>query len=295
MFSRRHPYLFFLLIFSTICASVFLTVTLLVAIVLNQTGLTEFDTADNDKIGVIEVTGYIMESTDILKNIKTFRKDASVRAIVVRVDSPGGSVGPSQEIYRELQKTLPVKPVIASMGALAASGGYYIAAGARGIVANPGTITGSIGVIMSFTNLEEILKKIGLAPVVIKSGTFKDTGSPMRQMTDADRELLQNFSDQIHRQFIDAIAAGRNMEIDKIRSVADGRILSGETALELGLVDRLGNLEDAIDWAAETAGISGDFEVVRPEEKKLEWLKKFAETAVESIISRISVQHLVAG
>ncbi len=295
MFSRRHPYLFFLLIFSTVCASVFLTVTLLVAIVLNQTGLTEFDTADNDKIGVIEVTGYIMESTDILENIKTFRKDASVRAIVVRVDSPGGSVGPSQEIYRELQKTLPVKPVIASMGAVAASGGYYIAAGASGIVANPGTITGSIGVIMSFTNLEEILKKIGLAPVVIKSGTFKDTGSPMRQMTDADRELLQNFSDQIHRQFIDAIAAGRNMEIDKIRSVADGRILSGETALELGLVDRLGNLEDAIDWAAETAGISGDFEVVRPKEKKLEWLKKFAETAVESIISRISVQHLVAG
>jgi protease-4 len=236
-----------------------------------------------------------MDSTDILENIKTFRNDESVRAIVLRVDSPGGAVGPSQEIFREIKKTVLVKPVIASMGAVAASGGYYVAAGAKGIVANPGTITGSIGVIMSFTNLEEILKKIGLAPVVIKSGTFKDTGSSMRKMTDADRALLQNFSDQIHRQFIAAIAEGRNMDVEKIKTFADGRILTGETALELGLVDRMGNLEDAIDWAAESAGILGEVEVVHPEDKKLDWLKKLVETTIESIVVKISAHQLITG
>jgi protease-4 len=295
MFSRRHPYLFFLLAFSSICAAVFIVTTLVIVLALNQSGLTDFDASDKDKVGLIEVTGYIMDSTDILENIKTFRNDESVRAIVLRVDSPGGAVGPSQEIFREIKKTVLVKPVIASMGAVAASGGYYVAAGAKGIVANPGTITGSIGVIMSFTNLEEILKKIGLAPVVIKSGTFKDTGSSMRKMTDADRALLQNFSDQIHRQFIAAIAEGRNMDVEKIKTFADGRILTGETALELGLVDRMGNLEDAIDWAAESAGILGEVEVVHPEDKKLDWLKKLVETTIESIVVKISAHQLITG
>lgn len=294
MFSRRHPYLFFLLIFSAICASGIVAVSWMVGVALKRSGISDSEFSGNKKIGVVEVSGYILESTDILKEIKSFRKDSSIRAIVVRVDSPGGAVGPSQEIYREIRKTVAVKPVVASMGAVAASGGYYVSAASTGIIANPGTITGSIGVIMSFTNLEELLKKIGLSPTVIKSGTYKDTGSPMRKMTDADRHLLQEFSDQIHRRFITDIAEGRNMNIEQVHSVADGRILTGESALGLGLVDRLGNLEDAIDWAAEHAGIQDGFDVAYPPGKKLNWLKKLTETVVDTVVGKLAGTQVAA-
>jgi protease-4 len=201
MFSRRHPYLFFILIFTSVTSVAIIGLSLLFI----------FSTRDADfefgeKVGVIEIIGGIVDSKDTIHNLKRFREDDSVKAIVVRIDSPGGGVGPSQEIFREIRKTSESKKVIASLGGVAASGGYYIAAGADGIVANPGTITGSIGVIMGYSNFQELLEKIGLVPIVIKSGEYKDIGSPVREMTKKEEEILRNLANQIHRQFIKAIA-----------------------------------------------------------------------------------------
>jgi len=226
-----------------------------------------------EKVGVVEINGVIVDATVVIGQIKSFREDNSIKAIVLRINSPGGGVGPSQEIFREVQKTVKIKKIVVSMGAVAASGGYYVAAGADGIMANPGTITGSIGVIMGFTNFQELLGKIGLTPVVVKSGEFKDTGSPSRQMTDAEKKLLQEVVDTIHRQFVAAIVEGRSLKTEKVESIADGRIFSGETALEIGLVDRLGNFEDAIEWAGRMGGIKGKVTAVYAREKKLSLLK----------------------
>ena len=221
-----------------------------------------------EKVGVIEVTGIIVSSKDIIAHLIDFRDDKAVKAIVLRIDSPGGGVGPSQEIYEEVRRAVDVKPVVVSMGSVAASGGYYIAVPARRILANPGSITGSIGVIMEFTNFQELLQKIGLRNDVVKSGEHKDIGSPVRPMTDTDRKILQAMIDDVHAQFIDAVAEGRKMERDAVRALADGRIFTGRQAMASGLVDELGNLQDAIDVAAELAGIKGEPKVVYPPEDK---------------------------
>jgi len=224
--------------------------------------------AIGDKVAVLEVTGVIAASKDTVDDLIDFRDDASVKAIVLRVDSPGGGVGPSQEIYEEVRKAAKLKPLVVSMGSVAASGGYYIAAPARRILANPGSITGSIGVIMEFTNFQELLQKIGLRSDVVKSGEHKDIGSPIRPMTETDRKILQAMIDDVHAQFIDAVAEGRKLEVEKVRSLADGRIFTGRQAMEAGLVDELGNLQDAIDVAAGLAGIEGKPKVIYPPEKR---------------------------
>jgi protease-4 len=180
------------------------------------------------------------------------------------------------------------------MGSVAASGGYYVAAGADGIIANPGTITGSIGVMMGFTNFQKILEKAGLVSVVVKSCEYKDIGSPTREMTDKEADILQNVADRIHNQFIDAIASGRNMDKDKVASFANGRIFSGEEAKELGLVDRLGNLEDAVEWAGRMAGIKGDISSVYIEDTKISLLKYIAESSLKHLVYRIIYPSLSA-
>ncbi len=240
MFSRRHPYLFFILTFSSVVAT-----SMIVMVLLFVLGTRDAEFEFGEKVGIIEIKGIITESKNVIHNIKRFREDNSVKAIVIRIDSPGGAVGPSQEIFREIRKTGKSKKVVASMGAIAASGGYYIAAGADGIVANPGTITGSIGVIMGFTNYQELLDKIGLVPIVIKSGKYKDIGSPVRKMKPEEKKILKDFARKIHRQFIQDIVEGRTMDRAKVESLADGRIFTGEESKELGLVDRIGNFEDA--------------------------------------------------
>jgi protease-4 len=247
-----------------------------------------------EKVGIIELVGIISESRGIIEKIKRFRDDDTVKAIVLRIDSPGGSVGPSQEIFREVRKTVEKKKVIASMGSVAASGGYYVAAGADGIIANPGTITGSIGVMMGFTNFQKILEKAGLVSVVVKSCEYKDIGSPTREMTEKEADILQNVADRIHNQFIDAIASGRNMDKDKVASFANGRIFSGEEAKELGLVDRLGNLEDAVEWAGRMAGIKGDISSVYIEDTKISLLKYIAESSLKHLVYRIIYPSLSA-
>jgi len=248
-----------------------------------------------EKVGIVELTGNITSSRDIIHSLKRFRENSSIKAIVIRIDSPGGAVGPAQEIFREIRKTVKTKKVIASMGTVAASGGYYVAAGADGIVANPGTITGSIGVIMGFANFQELLRKIGMVPVVIKSGQYKDIGSPVREMTKDERSILQNLSNQIHRQFIVDIADGRGMDLSKVEAIADGRIFTGEEAKNLGLIDRLGNLEDAIEWAGRMGGIKGKISAVYVPKKKFSILNFIAESSVKEIVNMMINPSLYAG
>jgi len=282
MFSRRHPYLFFLLTFTSIVAVAMIGMSLLFVL-----GQQASDFEFGEKVGIIEVNGIIADAKNVIQNLKHFREDNSIKAIVIRIDSPGGAVGPSQEIFREIRKTLSTKKVIASMGAIAASGGYYVAAGTDGIVANPGTITGSIGVIMGFTNYQELLQKIGLVPVVIKSGEFKDIGSPAREMTAKEKTILKDFAKKIHRQFIMDIVEGRKMDQDKVESLADGRIFTGEESKDLGLVDRLGNLEDAIEWAGRLGGIKGKISAVYAREKKFSLLKYLSELSQTEFSNRV--------
>jgi protease-4 len=227
----------------------------------------EFSLKDN-RVGLIELKGTITNSQDTLKQITDFRKDASIKAIVLRIDSPGGAVGPSQEIYREIRRAAKSKPVVASLGGVAASGGYYIASAASHIVANPGTITGSIGVIIHFPNMEGLFGKIGYQMTTIKSGKFKDIGNPAREMTPEEKELLQATIDETYRQFVRDVALARHMPEDDVRSVADGRIIMGEKALELKLVDQLGNFEDAITKAGELGKIEGEPEVIEAKKTK---------------------------
>ena len=219
------------------------------------------------KVAVIDIRGIISRSDATIKLIHIYRDDPSVKAIVVRIDSPGGSVAPVQEIYSELEKL--EKPIVASMGGSAASGGYYIACAADTIIANPGTLTGSIGVIMQFTRMKGLYDKVGLEHQVIKSGQFKDTGSPFRTLTEQEQAVLQATVDDVYNQFVDTIAEARGNVLTRAEVVelADGRIYSGKQALDSKLLDQLGNLPDAIKIAGELGGIEGKPKVLRKEKK----------------------------
>ena len=294
MFSRRHPLLFSFLVFTALTSATLILLSLIIAMGMRGSDLSGLDMGSGEKVGVIEITGVIANARDTLEQLKRFREDEDIKAIVIRVDSPGGVVGPSQEIYREVVRTRSIKKVIASMGAVAASGGYYVIAGADAIVANPGTITGSIGVIMEYTNFQELFQKIGLSPVVIKSGKFKDAGSPVREMTPEEERILKDFVDRLHQQFVTAIAEGRQMDVATVQKLADGRIYTGADAKEIGLVDRIGNLEDAIDWAGEMSGIEGDIIPVYPPPKKLSVVRLLTESLLGDLIGRVTHQEMSA-
>ncbi len=221
-----------------------------------------------DAVAIIRVEGVIMTgrpqpglasggaySEQIVEYIRRAKDDRAVKAIVLRINSPGGSVVASDEIHAEL---LTVdKPIVVSMGELAASGGYYVAAPAEAIYANPHTLTGSIGVIAQLANVEGLMDKLGLKVIVIKSGPLKDEGSPFREMTEEERAIWQAIIDEAYQGFVDIVASGRNLPVDEVKKLADGRVYTGQQALALGLVDELGNLQDAIDKAAELGGIQG--------------------------------------
>ncbi len=290
MFARRHPILFSLLVLCTIGAVVIISMAALLFLGKRDAAF-EF----GEKVGVVEIKGVIADAKETVLQLKRFRKNKDVKAIVLRIDSPGGGVGPSQEIYAEVKKTTRTKKVVASMGAIAASGGYYVAAAADHVVANPGTLTGSIGVLMEFPNMEELFKKIGLSAVVLKSGDYKDTGSPLRKMTPKERELLQGFIDNVHQQFVTAVAEGRKMSEESVRAIADGRILSGEQAQKLGLLDSLGNMEDAIVIAAELGGIKGEPSVVYAEKKKFSILELILGSKLAGALDRVTGAALYSG
>ena len=219
------------------------------------------------KVAVLDITGIISKSDAPIKLIHAYRDDASVKALVLRINTPGGSVAPVQEIHRELTKLK--KPIVASMGGTAASGGYYIACAADTIVANPGTLTGSIGVIMQFTKMKGLYEKIGLEQQIIKSGQFKDAGSIFRDLTEEEKNVLQGTVDDVYNQFIDAIVESREKHLtrDEIVKLADGRIFSGKQAQTHKLVDKLGNLQDAIKVAGELGNIEGTPKIIRKQRK----------------------------
>ena len=243
--------------------------------------------AFGDKIAVVEISGVITQSSGIIEEIHQYLEDEGVKAIILRIDSPGGGVGPSQEIHREVLKVKTRKKVVTSMGSVAASGGYYIACASDLIVANPGTITGSIGVLMEFTNIEELFKKIGIKGVVLKSGEHKDIGSPFREMTPDEKKIIQEVIDNVHQQFIQAVAEGRKMDHSKVAQIADGRILTGEQAKQAGLVDQIGNLQDAIDTTAKLVGIEGKPNVLYPKKKFSLWELLIRET-VSAILQTLN-------
>jgi protease-4 len=227
------------------------------------------------EIALVHVNGMLMDSQDIVRQLSDYRHDPQVRGIILRIDSPGGAVAPAQEIYSEIMKLrADHKTVYASMGTVAASGGYYIACAADYVLANPGTLTGSISAVMAFNNIEELTKKIGVKPNIIKSGKFKDVGSPLRAMTPEEQKLLQDVVDDVHEQFVQAIATGRNMPIAEVHKIADGRIMTGQQALKLKLIDEVGGLEKTIELLAKKLGIAGRPKVIEQKEKIpfLDWL-----------------------
>ena len=229
-------------------------ISLLISSLISQNTSTDLF-ASKEGVGIIELKGLMISSEQTLKNLTEFRNNPNVKSIVLRIESPGGAVGAAQEIYREVKRTSEVKPVVASMGSMGASGGYYAALGADNIIANPGTMTGSIGVIVKFPNLEGLFEKIGYKSQVIKSGPFKDAGASNRPLSEEERTLMQDLIDNVYHQFVRDIAASRNMPEETVVNLADGRIYTGEQALEVGLIDSLGNFTDAIALAAELGGL----------------------------------------
>ncbi|GJL62479.1 MAG: multidrug transporter [Nitrospirales bacterium] len=219
-----------------------------------------------EQVAVVRVEGPILDSKQTVSELEDFSENPMVKAIVVRIDSPGGGVAPSQEIYNAVKrvKSEHNKTVVASMGTVAASGGYYIAVASDRVLANPGTLTGSIGVIMQMANFEELLEKVGVKNFVIKSGRYKDIGSPFRPMEAEDRQLLQAVMDDVHRQFIEAVAEGRSLDVADVEVLADGRVFTGQQAKDSLLIDELGDLTDAIALAGKLGGIQGEPRVVEP-------------------------------
>lgn len=208
------------------------------------------------QIARIEITGAIASNTrvQVLKALKTV-EEKRFPALLLRIDSPGGTVGDSQEIYSALKKLREKVKIVASFGNISASGGVYIGVGADYIMANPGTITGSIGVILRGNNIERLLEKIGVSFKVIKSGPYKDILAFDRQLTEPEQHILQELIDTSYLQFVETVAEGRNLSVEKVKTFADGRIFTGQQAVELGVVDRLGTEEDARRWAAELVGL----------------------------------------
>jgi len=225
---------------------------------IDTRGEPSWGSGDGPKIGVVEVAGVIGDTKDLVGQLHELRKDDSIKAIVVRIDSPGGAVAPSQEVYRAIQRAKEKKKVVCSMGTVAASGGYYIAAACDKIYASRGTITGSIGVISELPHVQGLLELAKVQVDTIKSGTYKDTGSPLRPMTADEKQYFQRFVDGIYEQFLDDVAKGRKLDKAELRLIADGRVLSGDEAVKAKLVDEIGNLEDAIDGAAKLGGLKGE-------------------------------------
>jgi protease-4 len=244
-----------------------------------------------ERVGVVEIKGVITSSSRIIKELDRYRDDNSIKAIVLRIDSPGGAVGPAQEILREVEKVRTKKKIVASLGTVAASGGYYIASGANLIMANRGTATGSIGVIMQFANIQGLTKKLGLDFFNLKSGRYKDVGSPFRPMTAQDKAYLQGLLDNIYQQFLSDVARNRKIPLAKLRTLAEGKVYSGEEAKQVGLVDAFGNLQDAIQRAGRLGGIKGKVKAVYPEKEGFSLLRLLLGQETEESLGQLALPY----
>jgi len=249
----------------------------------------------SSKVALVRITGVIIDSTETIRELRKYADDSAVKAVVLRVDSPGGAVAPSQEIYEEINNLKKDKKVIVSMGSVAASGGYYISAPADSIVANAGTLTGSIGVIMEIPSVSGLMEKIGVQNQIVKSGRHKDMASVFRSLGPEERQILQAVLDDVHDQFIEAVADSRGITISKVREIADGRIFTGRMAKDIGLVDELGNLQDAIKIAGKLAGIEGKPQVISKEKKFsfIDMLKsQFQGSIVSNMFRGVQLQYI---
>ena len=253
--------------------AIVLIMIILIVILVNRVSSTrEYEgvslSAKGDKVAVVELNGPIYDSRNIVRQFKKYGEHKSVKAVLFRINSPGGAVSPSQEIYNAVKRVRDGgKPVVVSMGTVAASGGYYVSLAADTIMANPGSTTGSIGVIIEITNLSRLFTKLGIGFEVVKTGPFKDTGSPHRNLTQADRRFLQSYVDDAFEQFLKVVSEERHMSMSDVRRLADGRVFTGHQARENGLIDVLGDYEDAVQLAAAMGGIEGEPTLVREVER----------------------------
>jgi protease-4 len=251
----------------------------------------ETTTTGGEKIAVVELKEPIVSSEEIVRQFKKYRENKSIRAIVFRVESPGGGVAASQEIYEEVKKTRDAgRPVVVSMGSVAASGGYYVSCGATKIVANPGTLTGSIGVIFQFIHFKQLMEKIGIDETTMKTGKFKDSGSPFRKTTEEEKQYFNLLIGDVYNQFVDVVANERRLDRKKVLQYADGRVFTGRQALEYGFVDTLGTMEDAVSIAAKLGGIHGKPNMVKETKRKTLMEKLIGEAATE--VTKIKQEYL---
>jgi protease-4 len=282
--------------FVVLFGSAIIAVFLIAAVYLAMGVLTDRTMTIGDAVAVVDLTGEIVYDLAKLEEIGDYRDDGGVKAVLLRVDSPGGGVAASQALYHEILRTREVKPVVVSMGSVAASGGYYVSCAADSIVAHEGTVTGSIGVIAEYLRTEELFQKIGLEVTVLKAGRYKDVGSPYREMTPDERAYLGELLDKVYDQFIRAVSEGRRIPVDRVRELAEGRLYTGEEAVKLGLVDRIGTYDDALRIAARMGGISGEPRVVRRERRRplLErLLGRYAGAVPLGRQERISLKYII--
>lgn len=260
-FSQKHPFLFGVLL-------------ILLAVALIAGAMAFFSSRGGlgftgDKLGQVNVYGPIMQSDAVVDWIRNLREDSSVKGVLLRVDSPGGAIAPSQEIYQAVKRLAEVKPVVASFGTVAASGGYYVSAPATRIVSNPGSVTASIGVKAEFMTFGEALRKLGIKPEVLATGRFKSSGTPLKELTEAQRRQILELMNDMQEQFVADVAEGRKMSVEEVTAIADGRGVTGRQALVYGLVDRLGGREDAIELLKELCDITDKVPLVEgPVEEK---------------------------
>jgi protease-4 len=241
------------------------------------------------KVAIVPIEGVISSelAEKAVRQLQKYGADPTIKALVLRIDSPGGGVASSQEIYATVKRLRGEgKLMVASMGSLAASGGYYIACATERIFANPGTITGSIGVIVQLANIEALLQKIGISSTAITSGPFKDSGNPTRPLRPEERQAFQTLVDDVYHQFVEAVAQGRHLPAPEVLQIADGRIYTGRQAKELKLVDELGTLQDAVNFAASTLGIRGKPKIVEEGRERFWWLKFILESLPGYAIAR---------
>ncbi len=273
----------------------------LVAVMLTFSADDATDLTFSDRIEVVDVDGELVESRPILDQLKRYEDSNSVKAILLNIDSPGGGVAVSQEIYTEIRRLRDKKDkiVVAYLSSTGASGAYYVACAANKIVANPGTIVGSIGVIAEWVNYADLMEWAKLKDVVFKTGEFKDTGSPSRALTENERKYFQGLIDDMYVQFLEAVASGRKLDLQEVRSLADGRVFTGRDAKGRKLIDEIGNLQDAVDLTAKLAGISGKPRLIRLSRRRVTLLdvlttdlSRFVPFNGQSMKSQIKFQYI---